>query len=374
MQLVHQRIAADVVKPQQKMTNNNRVVLSLIVPAFNESEVLQKFHLEVNRVLAKSISIKTEIIYINDGSTDDTWHVLNQLPASHADIQLVNLSRNFGKEAAMTAGLDWAKGDAVILLDADMQDPPSLIPDMIAAWQAGYDIVNMKRDTRQGESWFKVFSARLYYKLLDRLSDSPVERNVGDFRLLSRNVVDSIKQLSERNRYMKGIMSWPGFRQTTLSFDRPERAAGTTKWNFFQLIQLGISGITSFSSKPLRMATWVGVLISTGALLYSLFVLIKTLLIGDTAAGYPSLMIVQLWLGGVQLIAIGLLSEYTGKIFTEVKNRPIYFVMDDTRTDCDIQEVTHDAQQGNPANNQQDTERTNENRVMHNIRHGVNHG
>lgn len=241
----------------------------------------------------------------------------------------------------MTAGLDWAQGDAVILLDADMQDPPALIPEMIAAWRAGYDIVNMKRDCREGESWFKVFSAQCYYKLLDRLSDSPVERNVGDFRLLSRKVVDSIKQLSERNRYMKGIMSWPGFRQTTLTFDRPERAAGTTKWSFFQLVQLGISGITSFSSKPLRMATWVGVLISTGALLYSLFVLLKTLIVGETAAGYPSLMIVQLWLGGVQLIAIGLLSEYTGKIFTEVKNRPVYLVMEDVRRTSEARGVQH---------------------------------
>lgn len=303
--------------------------LTVIVPVYNEQEVLDIFHHALEDVIATMETESVEVIYINDGSKDESWQVMQALTSEHADVRCVNLSRNFGKEAAMTAGLDVSLGEAVIFLDADLQDPPELIPQMLSVWRQGFDVVNMKRKERQGESKFKVFSAHCYYRLLEAMSDSPIEKDVGDFRLLSRRVVAEIKNLPERNRYMKGIMSWPGFRTTTLYFDRPERAAGETKWSFIQLVRLGLAGITSFSVKPLKLATWVGALVSGAAFIYGAWVMLKTLLIGEVVAGYPSLMLVQLFLGGVQLLAIGILGEYVGRIFTETKGRPIYIIMDE---------------------------------------------
>jgi len=312
----------------QSNQTEKEITLTIIVPAYNEAEVLHTFHHELSKVLATLPSEQVEVLYINDGSKDSTWEIMQDLPAHHANIELINLSRNFGKEAAMTAGFDLAKGQCAIVLDADLQDPPDLIPLMLKKWREGFDVVNMKREERLGESKFKKLSAHLYYRLLARLSDVEIEKDVGDFRLLSRKVINEIKNLPERNRYMKGIMAWPGFRQTTMTFDRPERVAGETKWSFLQLVQLGLSGITSFSVKPLRMATWLGIMVSVGAFLFSAFVFIKALFLGDPVAGYPSLMLVQLWLGGVQLMAIGLLGEYVGRIFTETKQRPVYLVME----------------------------------------------
>lgn len=308
------------------------ITLSVVIPIFNEQEVITQCHQRVCQVLEALDGIACEIIYINDGSSDDSWTLINQLNNQHINIERINLSRNFGKEAAMTAGLDVAKGQAAILLDADLQDPPELIPDMLEKWQQGNDVVNMKRKVRHGESKFKTFSAHLYYRLLSFLSDVPIENDVGDFRLLSRRVINHIKQLPERTRYMKGIMAWPGFKQSTIEFERPERAAGTTKWSFLQLIHLGLSGITSFSVKPLKLATWLGILISLGAFLYSAALLVETLLFGNPVAGYPSMMLAQLWLGGVQLIAIGLLGEYIGRIYIESKARPVYIIMDSHST------------------------------------------
>jgi len=316
------------VKPNT--SNFAQVTLSVLVPVFNEQEMLPTFHQELSKVLANLTTDTVEIIYINDGSSDNSWPVMQSLPCqlSHVEIKLINLSRNFGKEAAMTAGLDHSIGQAVVLLDADLQDPPQLLPEMLSAWRQGFDVVNMKRSARLGESKFKCFSAHIYYRLLDHLSDVPLQKDVGDFRLLSRRVVDEIKKLPERTRYMKGIMSWPGFRQTTLSFDRPERVAGETKWSFFQLVKLALSGITAFSVKPLRLATWTGGLTALSALIYGLVVLIKTLAYGEAVNGYPSLMLAALFLGAVQLLAIGILGEYVGRIYTETKERPVYLVMD----------------------------------------------
>lgn len=311
-----------------RMSHDDSPTVSIIVAAYNEAEMLPIFHHELAKVLAVLPTETVEIVYINDGSSDDTWQIMQQLPSPHASIELINLSRNFGKEAAMTAGLNHAKGQAVILLDADLQDPPLLIPQMLKAWRQGFDVVNMKRKERLGESRFKVLSAHLYYRLLASLCDVNIEKDVGDFRLLSRRVVDEIKQLPERNRYMKGIMAWPGFKQTIITFDRPSRVAGETKWSFLQLVKLGLSGITSFSVKPLKLATWLGLLVSCGAFVFSVYVFVKALMWGDPVAGYPSLMLMQLWLGGVQLMAIGLLGEYVGRIFTETKQRPIFIVQD----------------------------------------------
>lgn len=312
------------------ITPNTEITLSIVVPVYNELNMLPIFHQQIMDVIGELTNERIELVYVNDGSKDDSWLCMQNLPCqwSHCHIRNLNLSRNFGKEAAMTAGLDYAQGQALIFLDADLQDPPQLIPLMLEKWRHGFDVVNMKRAERHGESAFKKFSAFMYYRLLTHLSDVPLQQDVGDFRLLSRRVIDTIKKLPERNRYMKGILSWPGFIQTTLSFERPARAAGETKWSFLELVGLGLSGITSFSVKPLRLATWAGGLISASAFFYAVFVVFKTLFIGENVAGYPTMMLVILLLGGLQLLAIGIVGEYIARIFTESKARPIYVVMD----------------------------------------------
>lgn len=301
------------------------IKLSVVVPFFNEEEVLPVFHERLTAVLDE-IQEQTEIVYINDGSSDDSQKIIvNALPTS-STIRYVCLSRNFGKEAAMTAGLRNTRGQAVIILDADLQDPPELIPQMLEQWEKGYDVVNMQRAVRHGETKFKRFSAATFYKLINMMSELHIPENVGDFRLISRTVVEHINTLPEKNRYMKGLFSWPGFVQTTLQFDRDPRFSGKTKWNYFKLMGLAMNGITSFSIRPLRIATVLGTLIATGAFTYGLWVIIKTLASGEPVQGYPSLMVVQLGLGGVQLLCIGLLGEYIGRIFIESKGRPTYVI------------------------------------------------
>lgn len=318
-------------------------LISLVVPLYNEQAVLAELHHRVSSVIASLRHVRFEIVYIDDGSIDASWDITQNLDNQYCDVRAIRLSRNFGKEAALTAGLEHAQGDAVILLDADLQDPPELIPSMINSWLEGADIVNMKRSYRHGESWFKKASAHTFYRILNWVSDSPVEKDVGDFRLLSRTVVEAIKQLPERNRYMKGLMSWPGFNQVTLEFERPERIAGETKWSYFQLVRLALSGITSFSVKPLRFATWVGALISCYAFLFATWVVIKTVIFGEAVPGYPSIMLTLLALGGVQLIAIGILGEYIARLFTEAKQRPVYLVMTDHFRPAPTQESVHEA-------------------------------
>ncbi len=306
-----------------------QVCLSVVIPMFNESEVIKPLFKRLSRVLSQ-VSVTSEIIFVDDGSTDDSWSQVQRLPLSASEHQCIKLSRNFGKEAAMTAGLEQARGLCVILLDADLQDPPELIPQMLEAWREGADVVNMRRDERHGESWFKRFSAAAFYRVINAMSESAVPENVGDFRLLSRQVVDSINSLPERNRFMKGILSWPGFKQVTLIFDRDPRFVGETKWNYRKLLGLAMDGITSFSIKPLRLATWAGLLTALSAFFYGIWVLIKTSIWGDAVAGYPSMMIIQLGLAGIQLLALGLMGEYIGRIFMEVKQRPIYVIGDVT--------------------------------------------
>lgn len=308
--------------------NQHAYDLSVIVPVFNEQQTLVEFHHQLCTVLAKMRKERVQLIYINDGSTDNSWQLIKQLQCDFVDIDRINLSRNFGKEAAMTAGLDHALGNAVTILDADLQDPPELLVSMLAELRQGFDVVNMKRRKRLGESWLKRFCSSHYYRLFQWMSDIQIETEVGDFRMLSRRVVNDIQQLSERNRYMKGIMSWPGYRSTTMLFDRPQRVAGETKWSLLQLCALALSGITAFSVKPLRLATYAGAIVSLSAFVYGLWVLAKTVLFGETVMGYPSLMLVMLFLGGVQLLGIGIVGEYLGRIFTEAKARPIYLVMD----------------------------------------------
>ena len=301
------------------------ISLSIIVPFYNEQEVLEEFHSRLTKVL-DSLPITSEIVYVDDGSKDNSLDVVSSFTSINSSISVIGLSRNFGKESAMSAGLEHCRGQAVILLDADLQDPPELIPQMIAKWREGYDVVNMQRRQRDGETWFKKFSAASFYKVMNAAAKIDVPENVGDFRLLSREVVDHINQLPERNRYMKGIFSWPGFRQATIQFNRDARFCGETKWNYLKLIGLAMVGITSFSIRPLRIATAVGGLVALSAFIYGVIIVFKTMMFGEPITGYPSMMVVQLALGGIQLLSIGLMGEYIGRIFIETKNRPLYLI------------------------------------------------
>ena len=302
-----------------------RADLSVVIPMFNESGILDTLFRRLENVLG-SIELSSEVILIDDGSTDNTWLDISHYQPQNFALHCIALSRNFGKEAALTAGLQAVDSSVVIILDADCQDPPELIPQMLEAWKDGADVVNMKRRVRHGETWFKRRTAGLYYRILGALSDTPIPKNVGDFRLLSRRVIDEVNRLKERNRYMKGILSWPGFNQITIEYDREARAAGDSKWNYWQLFFLAISGITAFSNKPLRLASLMGLLIAMSAFVYGLWVVIKTLVFGDTVPVYPSMMVVMLFIGGIELITIGILGEYVGRIFTEVKGRPNYII------------------------------------------------
>jgi polyisoprenyl-phosphate glycosyltransferase len=302
-----------------------RRLLSVLVPMYNESEVIPIFFDTINQVLA-DIDMDYEIVCVNDGSRDDT---LEQLLA-HADrdprIKIVSFSRNFGKEAAMTAALDYASGDAVIPIDADLQDPPELIHEMLKRWKEGYDVVYARRASRLTDTAMKRQTAGLFYRVFNRMSEVKIPDNVGDYRLMSRRVVDAVKRLPEKERFMKGLFCWPGFKSTTIEFERRDRAKGSTKFNYWKLWNFALSGITSFSTIPIRMGTYLGLLIAGIAFLYGCFIITKTLIFGIDEPGYASIMVAVLFLGGVQLFFLGLLGEYIGRIYKEVKNRPLYVV------------------------------------------------
>jgi len=301
------------------------ILLSIVVPAYNEEEVLSEFHKRTATVL-DSLATVAEIIYINDGSTDNTLAVMQRLRESDPRVAIIDLSRNFGKEIALTAGLDHARGDAVVVIDADLQDPPELIPEFIRHWREGYDVVYGKRISRQGEGPIKKATAYLFYRLIHRVGRVKIHRDTGDFRLLSRRAVDALKRIREQHRFMKGLFAWIGYPQKEILYQRDPRYAGKTKWNYWRLWNLAIEGFTSFTIAPLKLATYLGFLIGFGAFLYAAFVIYKTLVYGDPVAGYPSLMVVILFLGGVQLVTIGIIGEYLGRIFNETKQRPLYFL------------------------------------------------
>jgi len=302
--------------------------LSILVPVFNESAVISDFMQRLKPII-NELQCKVELVFVDDGSIDDTCDKINTSALISEYRKVIKLSRNFGKEAALAAGLESVTGDAVIIIDADLQDPPELIFEMVATWQQGADVVNMRRSKRNGESWFKKFSAKCFYRILNRLSDTSIPENVGDFRLISRKVVDVINTMPEKNLYMKGILSWPGFKTETLEFERDARLSGESKWPFFKLLNLAFEGITSFSTKPLQLATWFGGFIAITAFLYGTFVVARTLLFGDPVAGYPTMMVTMLGLGGFQLLTIGIMGTYIGRIYTEVKNRPRYVIEDE---------------------------------------------
>ena len=299
--------------------------LTVIVPAYNEAAVLEVFHERLSRVLDE-LPLEGSVLYVDDGSADGTWDIIESLTRRDARAGALKLSRNFGKEAAMTAGLDEVDADAVVVIDADLQDPPELIPALIEQWRAGYDVVYATRSARTGETGFKRLTSSAFYRTMERLSDTPVPRDTGDFRLLSRRALEALRQLRERQRFMKGLFAWIGYRQTAVHYQRDPRHAGKTKWNYWRLFQLAVEGITSFSTAPLRVATWTGLSASILAFGYGLWVLTKALLYGDPVRGYPTLMLVILFLGGVQLLALGVIGEYLGRNYAESKQRPLYFV------------------------------------------------
>ncbi len=299
--------------------------LSLVVPVFNEESSIDVFLATVAPIIARQ-ECEHEILFVDDGSRDKTLPALRAAKTRNPSIAILSLSRNFGKEAAMTAGLDHARGDVVIPIDVDLQDPPELIAEFIARWRAGADIVYGARMSRASDGIVKRTSARYFYKLFNMMSPLQIPFDAGDYRLMDRRVVDEIKKLHERNRFMKGLMTWPGFRTERVEFERPQRATGRTSWNYWKLWNFALDGITSFSTLPLRLWLYVGGIISLLSFLYAGFIVIHAFITGGDVPGYPSLMVAIMFFGGIQLFSIGLVGEYVGRIFNETKGRPIYII------------------------------------------------
>lgn len=301
-------------------------LISILIPAYNEEAVLDQLMVRLGNLANDTKNYDFEFLFVNDGSKDKTLEIIKGFADTDPRVSFVNLSRNFGKEIGMIAGLDHVQGDATVIIDADLQDPPELIPQMIKLWEEGYDDVYAKRKSREGESWFKKFTSKQYYKTLQRVTHVPIQEDTGDFRLLDRRVVEAIRQFRDTQRNAKAIFSWVGFHKKEILYDRDPRAAGETKWNYVKLINLAIDGITSFTTAPLRISTYVGALVSAATFIYLLYLVFRTIFFGTDLAGYPSMMAVILFLGGVQLLSLGIIGEYVGRIFNETKQRPLYLI------------------------------------------------
>lgn len=300
--------------------------LTIVVAAFNEAEVLPMLHPRIVAALAQAGAVDGRVLYVDDGSHDGTWRVLQSIAMQDPRVSLLRLSRNFGKEAALTAGLDYVDEGAALILDADGQDPPELIPQFVAKWREGYDDVYGTRVQREGEGWLKRATAHGFYRVIGRLSQTPIPQDTGDFRLLSPRALAALRQLRERHRFMKGLFGWIGFNAVAIPYARESRAAGSSKFGFWKLWNFALEGITSFSTAPLRAATYLGLVTALVAFLYAVWIVLKALLWGDAVAGWPTMMSVILFLGGVQLIALGLIGEYLGRLYDESKQRPLYLV------------------------------------------------
>ncbi|MDR1397652.1 MAG: glycosyltransferase family 2 protein [Desulfarculales bacterium] len=301
-------------------------LISLIIPFYNEGAAINILYERLSAALAAIPDCLFEIICVDDGSRDNTLAVLNNIAEKDPRLLIIEFSRNFGKEAAMSAGLDYAGGQAVIILDADLQDPPELIAPMLELWQGGAEVVNARRTNRQAESFLKRRSAGLFYWVHNKVSYPPIPANVGDFRLLDRKAVNALKQMPERQRFMKGLFSWVGFKSAEIAYRRETRSAGKSKFSGFKLWNFALEGITSFSTLPLRVWTYIGVAVALPALGWGAFTLVKTLVFGIDVPGYASTIIAVLFLGGLQLISVGVLGEYIGRIYAESKNRPLYII------------------------------------------------
>ena len=300
-------------------------LLSIICPAFNEAECIVAFHKAISKTMRR-LAQPFEIVFVNDGSRDETLRLMRDLRAVHPNTTIVDLSRNFGKEIALTAGLDHARGDAVVVMDADLQDPPEVIADFIAGWAEGFDVVYGQRRVRHGESWLKKTTAAAFYRIMRRVGSSPLPEDVGDFRLMSRKAVDAVCSLRERHRFMKGVFSWVGFPSKVVFYDRAPREAGVTKWNYWKLWNLSLEGLTSSTLAPLKLSTYLGFVVAGFAFFLGAFFIVKKILFGDPVQGFPTLAALILFLGGVQLMVLGVMGEYLGRIFNETKQRPLYLV------------------------------------------------
>ena len=304
---------------------NSRKLISIVVPCYNEEETVRLFYQEVQTVI-QNLDYEFEYIYVNDGSIDYTEKKVRELMLLDQCVKLIDFSRNFGKEAAMLAGLQYAKGDAVVIMDVDLQDPPSLLPKMIYYWEQGYDNIYTRRRNREGEPLIRSFFAQKFYQIINKISDVEIIDGARDYRLFSRPVVEHLLSLKESNRFSKGLFSWVGFSGVCLEFDHVERVAGTTKWSFLKLFNYAIEGITSFSNSPLRLATYTGLLIAFISFLYLIYIVNKTLIFGNEVPGWSSIACIILFLGGIQLLFLGVIGEYVGRIYSEVKHRPNYIV------------------------------------------------
>jgi len=300
--------------------------LTVVVAAHNEALALPMLHPRLRAVLDTLEGIDGRVVYVDDGSTDTTWAVMQGLAEADPCVGVLRLSRNFGKEAALTAGLDVVDDGAVMILDADGQDPPELIPEFVALWQQGYDNVYGTRLVRDGESWLKRSTAKTFYRVIGRLSKTPIPADTGDFRLLSPRALQALGQLRERHRFMKGLFGWVGFRRKALPYHRHARLIGESKFGFWRLWNFALEGITGFSTAPLRVTTYLGLAAASFAFLFALVVVLKAALYGDRVAGWPTMMAVILFLGGIQLIALGLIGEYLGRLYEESKQRPLYLI------------------------------------------------
>lgn len=299
--------------------------ITILLPAYNEEQSFPLIRERMAGVLRDNAQYDWEFLLVNDGSTDNTLQQMMRLHREDAHYSYLDLSRNYGKETAMMAGFDYATGDAMIIMDADMQHPTDVIPEMLRYWEEGYDDVYAQRRGSR-ETWFKRKTSECYYRLLQRLTNVPIQQNTGDFRLLDRSCIDALRQMRETERNTKGMYSWIGFRKKGIYYQQLQRQAGETKWGVTALMNLALNGIMSYTIAPLRLATIVGLLVSAVAFIYLIYILITTLLYGDPVAGYPTIMVTVLFLGGIQLLAIGIIGEYLGRVFNEVKGRPGYFV------------------------------------------------
>lgn len=300
-------------------------LLSIVVPVYNEQEVIDETFRRLSATF-KDYCMDIEYIFINDGSRDNTYFKLREIASSNKEVRVINFARNFGHQIAITAGMDYAKGDAIVIIDADLQDPPEVILEMVDKWVEGYQVVYGKRLQREGETFFKKLTAKVFYRFLDSMTDVKLPVDVGDFRLIDRKVCDAMKCLPERSRYVRGLVSWVGFKQTSVEYHREKRFAGETKYPFKKMLKLAGDGIFSFSYKPLKLATFMGMLVSALSFIYLIIVLVQRIVKNDVASGWASSMAVSLFLNGVMLIVIGIMGEYVGRIYEEVKARPLYVV------------------------------------------------
>lgn len=299
-------------------------LISIVVPVYNEEEIVRTTYSRLKEVAGKWED-NYEIIFVNDGSTDHTLRILEEISDNNSPIKVISFSRNFGHQMAFTAGLDYAKGGAVIVIDGDLQDPPEVMTELIQKWKEGYHVVYGKRIKRKGETFFKRITANIYYRLMEKLSDTKIPRDVGDFRLMDRSVVDKIKNMRERHRFIRGMVSWVGFKQTFVEYVRDERVAGETKYPFKKMLRFALDGIFSFSTVPLKIVTQLGFLITLLTFLYIVYIVMNRIL-GHGFPGYASIIVSILFLGGIQLLSIGLLGQYIGRTFEEIKSRPLYIV------------------------------------------------